>query len=125
MWYIYDKNFQKSSEGFETKQQAIIEIENNSKFHNGDDYYVDGDQPSGKHEIALAIKNLHNAVKAETGVSDRINDFLIALRKKHEVDLGDLASLDEQNFTAALKLFAALGTQDRFEMWDKLQRLGY
>lgn len=78
-----------------------------------------------EYTVDEAIATLHNLVEADTGTSERVRDFLISLGHKHPVDLGLLCSLDENNFQAAVTLFSAIKSKQRFDMWEMLVIHGY
>ena len=54
--------------------------------------------------IQEALDKLFNAVELDSGVSPDIKDFLIALTRKHEVDLSGFFRLDRYNMGACLVL---------------------
>ncbi len=72
-----------------------------------------------------ALNKLDSCVKADTGVSEIIKSFLICLGSRSEIDLGKLCALDNNNFEACVILFKALKTEERFDMWEQLNFLGY
>ncbi len=72
-----------------------------------------------------ALNKLDRCVKADTGVSEIVKSFLISLGSKYEVDLGKLCALDKENFEACVILFKTLRTEERFDMWEQLNFLGY
>ena len=75
--------------------------------------------------IELAIEKLHDLVKSKTGASKHIKNYLVSLGQKHEVDLGALCCLDKNSFRSCVTLFLAIHEESRFDMWEKLHKLGY
>ncbi len=75
--------------------------------------------------IDQAINKLHVLVQKKTGVSKYIENYLVSLGQKHEVDLGSLCNLDKEHFKACATLFLAIHEESKFNIWEKLHMLGY
>jgi len=72
--------------------------------------------------VIQAIEKLQIIVKANCGVSETLADFLKALTCKHKLDISNFCELDSGNFKAVQILINAMKTEDRFVVWNTLEK---